>query len=76
LYALTSLNGSLQTGQRMQMGDTSAIGLLEEVPKVTLGFSAVAGFHVEEDGEEFQPDPFPLPDMLTQMLVLKLMIVR
>jgi hypothetical protein len=56
----------------MLMGDTSAIGLLEEVPKVTLGLSAVAGFHVEDDGVEFQPDPFPLPDMLTPMLLLTL----
>jgi hypothetical protein len=60
----------------MQMGDTSAIGLLEEVPKVTLGLSAVTGFHVEEAEEECQPEPFPLPDMLTLMLMLTLMIVR
>jgi hypothetical protein len=72
---VTSLKGSLQTGQRMQMGDTSAIGLLEEVPKVTLGLSAVTGFHVEE-AIEFQPDPFSLPDMLTLTLMLTLMIVR
>jgi hypothetical protein len=54
----------------MQMGDTNAIGLLEEVPKVTLCLSAVTGFHVEEAEEECQPDPFPLPDMLLLMLVV------
>jgi hypothetical protein len=60
----------------MQKGDTFAVGLLEEVPKVTDCLSAVTGFHVEEAEEEYQPDPFPLPDMLMLMLMLTLMVVR
>jgi hypothetical protein len=51
----------------MQNGDTFAVGLLEEVPKVTDRLSAVNGFQVEEAEEEYQLDSFPLPDMLMLM---------
>jgi hypothetical protein len=68
-------------GQRMQNGDTFAVGLLEEVPKVTGRLSVEDGFQVEEIGdwlssslevekaeEEYQLDPFPLQAMLMLML--------
>ncbi len=67
----------------MQNGDTLAVGLLEEVPKVTGRLLEENGVQVEEEigdwlsalevekaVEKYQPDPFPLPAMLMLMLML------
>ncbi len=65
----------------MQNGDTLAVGLLEEVPKVTGCLLEENGVQVEEIGdwlssslkvekavEEYQLDPFPLPVMLMLLM--------